>query len=261
VEAGKYFNLRELCDSDTAARHGLPNNPTPEAVGNLRALCEHVLDPLRESLKRPIVITSGYRSPQVNKLVGGSRTSQHLTGEAVDFKVPGLTPTQVFDFIRASNLDVDQCIWEFGQWCHVSYSQKRRRNQFLIARRVGAGTQYTIVERKPEKVMAQGGQAVTERASVQAGPLPKPAPPIHTPDIPARSLTESNAGVPLLSTAKAVPVRFLAKLLALPTVAQVLTGLSNWFTQYKWHLLVAAAVIIGFWAGYLVRSPFERKSL
>jgi len=149
MQLSPHFSLEELCKSQTATRRGLDNTPPPEAVDSLRALCANVLEPLRALLGKPIHVSSGYRSPEVNKAVGGSKNSQHLRGEAVDFTVPGLTTQQVFDVIRASDLPFDQLIQE-GTWIHVSHAHARKqRQECLIAHFGNGGTRYTVTSRRP----------------------------------------------------------------------------------------------------------------
>lgn len=135
----KYFTISELVASDTARVKGIDNTPTPEVEANLRALSEHVLDPLRATYGRPIKVNCGYRSPALNKEVKGVSTSQHLTGEAADLaNTPELQKT-VLEMVKRGRLVVDQLIIEkpnrdgVGAWLHVSYaSQKKNRNQILI---------------------------------------------------------------------------------------------------------------------------------
>jgi len=136
MRLSKYFTLAEMIQSETAARKGIRNNPGKEAIENLRLLCVHVLDPVREHYGRPITPTSGYRSPALNAAIGGAPNSQHTRGQAVDFVVPGVPVPEVCKWI-ASNLEYDQLIQEFWNpskgtgWVHVSYSSTRNRRQFL----------------------------------------------------------------------------------------------------------------------------------
>lgn len=140
---GSYFTLREMTVSETAARRGLPNLPGPAELSALTALVHNVLDPLRAALGRAVVVTSGYRSPEVNRLVKGSRTSQHLRGEAADIIVPGLSSVQVCRTIQRLRLPFDQLIEEFGEWTHVSYRAAGGRGEVLTARRVNGKVVYT----------------------------------------------------------------------------------------------------------------------
>ena len=130
---GRYFTWSEL----TTTSKNLDNTPTPEAADNLRALTANLLDPLRERLGRPLGVNSGYRSPVVNAAVGGSKTSQHMTGEAVDLEPPaGFSSIEFAQYVLDSGLPVDQVIWydkARGGHTHVSFSHKRNRRQTLHA--------------------------------------------------------------------------------------------------------------------------------
>lgn len=118
----KWFSIEELCDSATAKEFGIDNTPTPQAVENMTRLINVVLDPLREAYGKPITTNSGYRSPALNKVTkGASKTSQHMTGEAVDITVKSKEGNKwLFDFIK-DNLPYDQLIDEHNyRWVHVS---------------------------------------------------------------------------------------------------------------------------------------------
>lgn len=140
-QLGKHFTLDELTLSQAAARKGLLNVPTPQVFDNLRDLVKHILDPLREHLGKPVVVSSGYRSKGVNALIGGAVNSQHCLGQAADIKVPGMSVAELVKTIRLLGLPFDQLIDEFGSWVHVSYSPQHRRKA-LIARTVGGKTTY-----------------------------------------------------------------------------------------------------------------------
>lgn len=131
------FTLAEL----TVTKSGLANVPGPAETEALRLLATKILQPLRLSLGKPIVVSSGYRSPAVNKAVNGATTSQHRFGEAVDFTVPGMTTREICERIISMKLPFDQLIEEFGRWVHVSYGPRQRR-QVLRARTIGGKTQY-----------------------------------------------------------------------------------------------------------------------
>lgn len=133
------FYLSEFTRSETADRYGIDNFPDQDALDNLIALCENVLQPLREHLDTAITVTSGYRSPELNTKLRGSSTSQHLSGEAADIVVSGMSNTEVADYIR-NNLTFDQLIYEYPDpdtgeidWIHVSYSSTYNRHESLIA--------------------------------------------------------------------------------------------------------------------------------
>jgi len=123
MHLSKHFTLDELTRSDAATRRGIPNIPTEEEVQNLVTLCNTILEPMRMRLGKPIFITSGYRSPEVNALIGGSKTSQHMKGQAADFHIDGMTPLQVVRWIvDSSRLPYDQVICEYSEWVHISWA-------------------------------------------------------------------------------------------------------------------------------------------
>ena len=155
-----HFELREFVVSQTARDHGLDNTPPAEAVENLRVLCVHTLEPLREALGLPIVITSGYRTRELNRLlVCHSNKSQHMSGEAADFYVaepkdlnlePGTLnpakPTRRELLIRAFRLIItddsivfDQCII-YPSFIHVSYVRSGRKNRSKLTRAFSNGS-------------------------------------------------------------------------------------------------------------------------
>lgn len=136
MNLSKNFTLVELISSETALRRGIDNNPPTAAINQLKILVENVLQPLRDRYGKPINVTSGYRSPRLNKAIGGSSTSQHCFGQAVDFTVPKEDYKEVFEIIKG--IEFDQAIWEFGndhapQWIHVSYNAQNNRKQVLRA--------------------------------------------------------------------------------------------------------------------------------
>ena len=137
-----HFTLQELCASQTAEKHGIDNTPPEEAVGNLRALCENCLEPLREALGLPVVITSGFRTKALNaKLAHSSSTSQHMRGEAADFYVGKGSREELIKAFREiltnPKIDFDQLIL-YPSFIHVSYvSKERNRRGILLARSDG----------------------------------------------------------------------------------------------------------------------------
>lgn len=148
-----HFELREFTDSLTARKYGIANVPSPEAVENLQALCVHTLEPLREALGLPIIITSGFRTKALNdKLAHSSERSQHMLGQAADFYIPvqgeGVTVNGSLSrrelLIRAfreiltnPKIDFDQLIL-YPNFIHVSYvSKERNRHNILKARSDG----------------------------------------------------------------------------------------------------------------------------
>lgn len=121
-----HFELWEFEVSQTAARKGLNNSVPPELIPNVTRLALF-LEHIRILLKAPIVISSGYRSPLVNKAVKGDKKSQHMQGLAADFRVPGYTVKEVCEIISESRLQYDQLINEFGAWIHISIPEKTKQ--------------------------------------------------------------------------------------------------------------------------------------
>ena len=134
------FTLAELTVSEIAARHGLDNTPPPEVIENLKLLAQS-LQTLRSFFgNNAIIVTSGYRSPEVNQKVGGSKNSDHLRGLAADFIVPSFgTPDHVIRAVLASHVPFKQVIREFDRWTHFSIPApgEAPRNQALIIDRSG----------------------------------------------------------------------------------------------------------------------------
>jgi len=143
------FNLSELTKSQTAERKGIPNNPSPVHIDNLKKLCVNVLQPIRSEFDKPVIVSSGYRSGEVNLAIGSSLKSQHIEGKAADIEIPSINNKDLAWWIR-NNLEVDQLILEFYKegepnsgWVHVSYNEGENRNQYLIASKNKDGkTQY-----------------------------------------------------------------------------------------------------------------------
>lgn len=135
----KYFTFNELCASATAQRKGIDNTANAQVRVNLTALVSNLLDPLREKFGGPIIVTSGYRCAKLNRAVGGTSKSQHLTGQAVDIKPASNKAAdmrRLFDLVQTSGLPFDQLIWEYGTktapaWVHVSFCEGRNRRQVL----------------------------------------------------------------------------------------------------------------------------------
>ncbi|WP_085674870.1 MULTISPECIES: D-Ala-D-Ala carboxypeptidase family metallohydrolase [unclassified Pseudomonas] len=133
-----HFTLKELTASQTAARDGLDNTPSPEVVANLRLLCQ-ALEQVRALFASPVIISSGYRSPAVNARVGGVRNSQHISGLAADFMVLGVNNREVVRRVSESDVPFDQLILEFDSWVHLSVSAAAPRREVLTIRK---GTGY-----------------------------------------------------------------------------------------------------------------------
>jgi len=137
-----HVTLQEFQSSPTATTHGINNQMSLSQIESAKLLCENVFEPLRIHLNTPIKISSGYRSPQLNKMIKGSLSSQHCKAEAMDIKIG----SKGFNFIK-DKLDFDQLIWEFGndeepQWVHVSYKKGRNRKQVLKATKQNGKTKY-----------------------------------------------------------------------------------------------------------------------
>lgn len=136
----EHFALREFVISATAIRHGIDNTPPDDAVARLETLCRAVLEPLRQRFG-VIRVTSGYRSAEVNRLVGGAARSQHLSGEAADISIGSLeVGRKMYDYVR-TRLDFDQLIFERNRktgarWLHISYRSggSNRRQAFELAK-------------------------------------------------------------------------------------------------------------------------------
>jgi hypothetical protein len=148
MKLSNYVSLAEVTKSDTAKRKGISNEPTPEHLENLKTICNEVFDKIREHFGVPIYISSGYRSEALNKAIGGSKTSDHNLGRALDLdqdgRGNGVTNMEVFEFIK-DNLEFDQVIGEFQRadgnfdWVHVGYRKGANRKQILVAYRDAAG--------------------------------------------------------------------------------------------------------------------------
>ena len=180
------FTLAELTVSPTAKRLGLPNTPTQEHIANMKYVCEKILEPVRLHFGKPIQVNSSYRSPAVNKAVGGSPTSQHSNGEAVDFEIPGVSNKVVADWV-ADNLEFDQVILEFynakdganSGWVHVSIKRngQNRKQRLIASKSKSGGTTYTPVKDfDPTTTRSILPQAANQVAAPQSSNPKKAAP-------------------------------------------------------------------------------------
>jgi hypothetical protein len=140
-----HFSLAEL----TRTAQPFPNVPGEAEIARLRTLCQKVLEPLRAHYGRPVRVNSAYRSPKVNRAVGGSASSQHLRGEAADVEIAGISNLEVARYIR-DNLPFDQLILEAYRpgvpgsgWVHVSYREGRLRRSVLTMTLSGKGAVYS----------------------------------------------------------------------------------------------------------------------
>lgn len=133
-----HFTLKELTHSALALRHGIKNLPEPHEIANLKRLAVEILEPVRLHFNIPFSPSSGYRGPAVNRLAGSGPTSQHLTGQAADFELPGIANRDLAEWIKV-NLTFDQLILEFHNeddpasgWIHCSVKETDNRGQCLI---------------------------------------------------------------------------------------------------------------------------------
>lgn len=129
------FKMSELIHSQTAIAHNVNNMPDINSLDNLLTLIVECLQPVRNKLGKPMVITSGYRNDKVNRLVGGSSTSEHKKGMAADFVVNGMTVQAVIEFIRKSGLKYTQLIEEHSKntsWVHISYNVNNLKKETLL---------------------------------------------------------------------------------------------------------------------------------
>ena len=148
----KHISGREAIESYTAKRRGIENIPSESQLTNMVAIAENVFEPLRKWVGGPIKINSFFRSPELNKAIGGSSKSQHCEGRAIDIDdVYGhKSNAEMYNYIK-NNLDFDQLIWEFGtddnpDWVHVSYvSVDGNRRRCLKAEKVNNRTTYKII--------------------------------------------------------------------------------------------------------------------
>jgi zinc D-Ala-D-Ala carboxypeptidase len=158
TKISKHISYKEAVKSDTATRNRIRNEPNDEQIAAMKEVATKVFEPLRIHFDSPIRVNSFFRSAALNKRIGGSGTSQHCKGEAIDIDATGeITNKQLFDYIK-DNLEFDQLIWEFGttkepDWVHVSFtSAKENRKQILKAVKDGNPV-YQIIEagKEPEE--------------------------------------------------------------------------------------------------------------
>ena len=142
------FTLQELIKSHEAVRKGLDNAPSQEVISNLQELSNMVLQPVRDYFGKSVTVNSGYRSPEVNAAVGGSKTSDHCKGQAADIEIAGIPNAELAEWIR-DNLAFTQVILEFytqgipdSGWVHVSYDPANLKKQSLTAVKQDGKTVY-----------------------------------------------------------------------------------------------------------------------
>jgi hypothetical protein len=142
------FSLKEMTRSDAATRLGLNNTPDEKTIDNLKTLCEKVLQPIRDHFGKTVTVTSGFRSSETNQAIGGSKSSDHVRGQAADIEIPGVPNAELAQWIM-DNLEYTQLILEFytpgipdSGWVHVSYDPSNLKKQELTAMKVAGKTQY-----------------------------------------------------------------------------------------------------------------------
>ncbi len=134
----KHITLAEAIKSQIAERYGISNIPTAETIKAMQLVANKCFEPIRDHFGVPISVSSFFRCAELNKKVKGSKTSQHVTGEAIDIDADifgGVTNREIFEFAK-NNLNFDQLIWEYGtdlepSWVHISYKNTGNRNQIL----------------------------------------------------------------------------------------------------------------------------------
>jgi hypothetical protein len=144
----KNFTLAEMTKSETALRYDMDNTPGEKEIGNLKVLCEKVLQPVRDHYGRGVKVNSGFRHPEVNAKVGGSKTSDHCRGQAADIEIPGVPNAELAEWIK-DNLEYRQLILEFytpgvpdSGWVHVSYVAEDNKKEVLTATKKDGKTVY-----------------------------------------------------------------------------------------------------------------------
>lgn len=142
------FTLEELIKSETALRHDMDNTPGEAEIANLTALAQNVLQPIRDHFGKGVKVNSGFRHPEVNAKVGGSKTSDHCQGQAADIEIPGVPNAELAEWIK-DNLEFRQLILEFytpgvpdSGWVHVSYVAGDNKKQVMTATKKDGKTVY-----------------------------------------------------------------------------------------------------------------------
>ena len=152
MKISDHITYAEAIHSNTAKRRGIDNTPSEIQVLSMKLLADKIFEPLRKFVGGPIKVNSFFRSPELNTKIGGSKTSQHCKGQAIDIDdVFGYkTNAEMYNWIK-ENLDFDQMIWEFGtdmnpNWVHISYvSEEDNRNRCLKAYKDDRKTKYKII--------------------------------------------------------------------------------------------------------------------
>ena len=148
----QHISYKEGTRSTTAIRRGIDNTPNKEQLDNMRLIAEKIFEPLRAHIGGPIKINSFFRCPELNTAIGGSKTSQHCKGQAIDIDdTYGKATNAEMYYFTKDHLDFDQIIWEFGDddnpaWVHISYvSPEENRNRCLKAYKENGKTKYKVI--------------------------------------------------------------------------------------------------------------------
>ena len=148
MQLTKNFSLSEMVKSETALRNNLDNTPGDAEIANLKVLAENVLQPIRDAYGKGVKVNSGFRHPNVNAAVGGSKTSDHCKGQAADIEIPGVANADLAEWIK-DNLEFTQLILEFytpgipdSGWVHVSYDPNNLKKQVMTAMKENGKTVY-----------------------------------------------------------------------------------------------------------------------
>jgi len=148
MKISDHISMKEALRSNTAQRLGIDNMPDNETLVTMQVTAQHIFEPLRNHFNEPIYISSFYRSPELNKAIGGSAKSQHCKGEAIDIDdvYSKASNADFFNYIK-DKLEFDQLIWEFGDdenpaWVHVSYNLGKNRMRILKAIKENGRTKY-----------------------------------------------------------------------------------------------------------------------
>lgn len=150
MKISDHISLKEGIRSNTAKRLNIDNTPDEETLITMKITAQHIFEPLRNNFNEPIYISSFYRSPKLNKAIGGSKKSQHCLGEAIDIDdIYSKSSNSDFFYYIKDKLEFDQLIWEFGDdknpaWIHVSYSLGKNRMRVLKAVKEKGKTKYQL---------------------------------------------------------------------------------------------------------------------
>ena len=138
MKLSENFTLAEMIASETAQKKGIDNTPNEEQIANLHDLVDNCLQRIRTHFGKPLIVTSGFRCEELNKVIGGSKTSDHRNGCAADFTVKDVPNVVVLEWCR-KHLEYDQLIDEYGIWIHISFRKFKNRNECLVASRNAQG--------------------------------------------------------------------------------------------------------------------------